>query len=345
MTLQCLRTVDGQTVRDETARYEVRHELPEPKLGTRDTIARVRNPIQRNRLRNRCLAHGRFDLCHLHSINYLTGWFDLRGLGRKAPLVSTVHDVRPHRHQLPAWTEDRLLRELYRRAGHLIVFHEVLRDELVADFGVDSECVSVLPHPLQVRFDSNESDGVSEGGTPRVLFFGGMLRPNKGVSVLVEALQMLQHVDARFFLTGSGEGHFVTELESARSRDVVVETGHITEPRKEALFRAADVVVMPYTETHSQSGILADAYSFGVPLIVTDVGAVGPTVRDDGSGWVVESGSARALAEAIEYAVEDSDARKLARRNVRTAAMAHSYPVVGARVRRLYDELVASAAD
>jgi glycosyltransferase involved in cell wall biosynthesis len=71
------------------------------------------------------------------------------------------------------------------------------------------------------------------------------------------------------------------------------------------LFGQASVVVLPYTAFASQSGVLHDAYAQGRPVIVTDVGALGETVREDGTGLVVPAGDAAALTEAIEQLLSD----------------------------------------
>ena len=64
------------------------------------------------------------------------------------------------------------------------------------------------------------------------------------------------------------------------------------------MFSRASWVLLPYVSFHSQSGVLADAYTYRVPLVVTDVGAIGPTVRSDGTGFVVPPG------EGEEHVVE-----------------------------------------
>jgi glycosyltransferase involved in cell wall biosynthesis len=92
---------------------------------------------------------------------------------------------------------------------------------------------------------------------------------------------------------------------------------------------------LPYTEFHSQSGVLADAYAYRVPLIVSDVGAIGPTVRSDATGIVVAPRDPEALADAIVRAIDSppgafSDA-------LDTAARGHDVTVVGPKLRQIYE--------
>ena len=63
------------------------NDLPEPPTGKaagwRKVSARVTTPLRRNRLRRRLLNESTYDVCHLTTVSYLTGWFDLRGLDRR----------------------------------------------------------------------------------------------------------------------------------------------------------------------------------------------------------------------------------------------------------------------
>src|SRR5205085_173798 len=103
------------------------------------------------------------------------------------------------------------------------------------------------------------------------------------------------------------------------------------------LFRQASVVVLPYTSFASQSGVLHDAYAQGRPVIVTDVGALGETVREDGTGVVIPSGDAATLAQSIERILSDST--RLAQYAERTLAIrqARSPGELGPVLRLVYE--------
>lgn len=73
----------------------------------------------------------------------------------------------------------------------------------------------------------------------------------------------------------------------------------VYEPAGDQLFREAWGVVLPYETFSSQSGGLHDASGHGRPVVVTDVGALGATVRHDGTGAVVTVDDAEALAAAL----------------------------------------------
>ena len=112
--------------------------------------------------------------------------------------------------------------------------------------------------------------------------------------------------------------------------------------RKDALHAGADLIVLPYTSFASQSGVLYDAYSHAVPLVVSDVGVVGVTVREEETGWVVPPGDAAALASAVTTALRDGPARGRASAAQRAIAATRTPELTGARIRQVYENTIAA---
>lgn len=276
---------------------------------------------------------GGFDLVHLHYLNRFTDAV----VPLPHPLVMSVHDVVPHVPRLGLRAEHQLLKRLYSRADALVVHHDELTDRLVHDFQISSDRVHVVPH--QVFPVGNVPDRPPDE-TPMVLFFGA-LRPNKGLEVLAEATRLLRGEDVRFVIAGRGDERLQNLAAGLSQHDwrVNVELGFATLERKRELFGAASVVVMPYTSFASQSGVLHDAYGHCRPVVVTDVGALGDTVRDDGTGLVVPPSDPKALADAIRSSL-DPESWKVhadAERRIRTD---RSPAATGMRLREVYDAVL-----
>ena len=329
---------------DEPRPFTIIDDLPGPRplaeRSPRWAVNRTGMLLRRNLRRRELLRSGGFDVAHIHLLDVMTDSWSLRQLHRTAPLVSTVHDVRPHHRRLPEGLERELLTRVYRHAGTLVVYHDYLRRQLVEHFDVERDRIHVIPHPIRVFTPSTVDKGRR---SPTVLFFGA-LRRNKGVGVLLEAIERLRSSDVRFHIAGRGVAELEALISEATRRlpHLTADIGFISNQERQRLYHTADLVVLPYTSFESQSGVLADAYSFGVPLVVTDVGALGDTVRDDGTGWVVPAGDPDRLAEALESAIADEAGREGARRRMSRIADERSEPATGARFRALYDGLLRS---
>ena len=187
---------------------------------------------------------------------------------------------------------------MYGHAGDVGVYHESLADELCADFGLDAERVHVVPLPVDATALRDTS--VAKPDRPLFLLFG-TLRHNKGIDVLLEALTLLGS-DLQADVLIAAHGARANELRlsecAATLPNVEVGLGFTTQSAKR-LFLAASCVVLPYTSFHSQSAVLADAYAYRVPVVVSDVGAIGPTVRGDRTGIVVHPRDPTDLAAGL----------------------------------------------
>lgn len=275
----------------------------------------------------------RFDLVHLHYINRFTD-----GIVRLPhPLVISVHDVTPHQPRL-GLAERVLLKSVYGRGDALIVHHEALKDRLASEFGVEKDVVHVVPHQV---FPAPDLGAPPSDRPPAILFFGA-LRPNKGLEVLVEAFGSLKNQDVRLIIAGRGDAAVEAQALRAAKEDprITAELGFISLERKHQLFADASVIALPYTSFASQSGVLHDAYAQGRPVVVTEVGALGSSVREDGTGVVCRPGEPRALASAISAALIPNEYRRyaLAAQRVRRD---RSPVETGMRLRSVYDRVLA----
>jgi glycosyltransferase involved in cell wall biosynthesis len=325
-----------------TGRVEVVAELPDivemPERTLRWARSRVSTYRRRARLRRERVAAGRFDVCHVAFVNQYTDVVDLPPLARRLPLVTTVHDVVPHRSRLPEAVQHRLLSRLYSVCGTVVVHHADVGAELVARFAVDPARVHVVPHwvsPFRAPEDRRELSPAR-----RVLCFG-TLRANKGIEVLLRAIEQVPPSEGvQFVIAGRGDPELEHAVVAAAQRlpQLEAEVGWITPERKAALFRAADLAVLPYTAFSSQSGVLHDAFGHHLPAVVTDVGALRSSVSDPGAGWVVRPGSAEELAAAIVDAFADPAGWQAAADAARGVAIDQAPERVGAALRAVYAE-------
>jgi glycosyltransferase involved in cell wall biosynthesis len=295
---------------------------------------------RRAAVREAAVRRGAFDVAHVVYLNPFTDGLTLGRLGRRVPLVSTVHDVVPHMRRVPRAVERRLLRAEYRNAGTILVHHESVRRRLVREHPVDPARVFEVPLPIALR-PGAESPPPPEG-PPTVLFFG-TFRRNKGIDVLLDAIgRVPSERPARFVFAGRGFADVERRVQDAAARDarVEVELGYASAARKDELYAAADLVVLPYTSFSSQSAVLQDAYAHGVPVIVSDVGALGETVRAEHTGWVVRPGRVDELAAALDGALGDDAARARARAASVEVARMRTPEAVGDALRRVYEHAI-----
>ncbi|MDX6699038.1 MAG: hypothetical protein QOE65_2435 [Solirubrobacteraceae bacterium] len=258
-------------------------------------------------------------------------------LPRDRPLVLTAHDVLPRE---PRPGQLRAQRRLYDRVDAVVVHSHHGRERLVVDLGVDPERVHVIPHGafdhLAALPDEPLPPELAGVDGPVVLFFG-LLRPYKGVDVLLEAWRGIG--GAELWVVGMPRMP-LRELRSRAAPSVRFFPRFVPDGQVAALFRRADLVVLPYREI-DQSGVLATALAFGKPLLLSAVGGF-PEVAEAGAAELVAPGDAPALHLALRRLLGDAPRREALSAAAREAAATRwSWDTVAARHMELYRGLVA----
>jgi glycosyltransferase involved in cell wall biosynthesis len=133
------------------------------------------------------------------------------------------------------------------------------------------------------------------------LLFFGVVRPYKGLDVLLRALAggppNLTLTVAGEFWGGTGETEKLMAELGIEDR-VRLRPGYVPASEIPALFAAADALVLPYREaTASQNALLA--FSRGVPVITTTAGALADLVRDGVDGLTCAPGNVADLARVL----------------------------------------------
>ena len=201
--------------------------------------------------------------------------------------VFTVHDPvqHPGTHPLSA-AQERIFKQWFRRAERFVVHGQALAEELAPMVG--RARIVVIPHGVWPR-----SEPLIRPEPPSVLLFG-RLEQYKGVEVLVEGMRLVweQRPDVRLVVAGVGPA---ARLVPDDQRISLIPR-YIREKEVDELLAGSSLMVLPYTQA-SQSGAGVLAIAAGVPVVVSDLGALPELAYD--SSFVVEAGNPRALAETI----------------------------------------------
>jgi glycosyltransferase involved in cell wall biosynthesis len=335
--------------RESTDRVTFRADLPDVPPRSEGTVrwasSRVATYARRATARQRLVATGNFDLAHIAFLNQYTDTLELRRLARRVPIVTTIHDVLPHRTRLPGPVQHRLLDALYRACGTIVVHHADVGAELSGRFAVDPGRIHVVPHWVSPFRAVDDRRTLHD--PPTVLCFG-TLRRNKGIPQLLDAIGRIgPDAGLRFHIAGRGDADLERAVTDAAARcpQLTAEVDWITPERKTELLRAADLMVLPYTAFSSQSGVLHDAYGSHLPAVVTDVGALRASVVDHDAGWAVPPGDVDALAGAIVGAFADPAEWQRRSDGARQVAIDQSPERTGAAFRAVYRSVLEGGED
>jgi len=162
-----------------------------------------------------------------------------------------------------------------------------------------------VPHPFYAQFDrgrwTRESARASLGLEGDVALFFGYVRAYKGLDTLLRAWRRVRAERPGATLVVAGEFYERPEAYEALAREaggVRLLNRYIPDDEVEALFRAADVTVLPY-RSGTQSGVTHVAYALGSPVIATRVGGITETVHEGETGLTCPPEDPEALAGVL----------------------------------------------
>jgi glycosyltransferase involved in cell wall biosynthesis len=264
-------------------------------------------------------------------------WLDIRLLPDR-PIVLTAHDLLPRE---PRPGQVRAQRRLYDAVDAVVVHSDHGRSQLVDGLGVDRAKVRVIHHGsfdhLSALPEAPLPAELADGSRPVVLFFG-LLRPYKGVEVLLEAWRRV--AGAELWVVGRPRMP-LDPLRRLAPANVRFVPRYVSDAELAAVFRRAEMVVLPYsrTERFDQSGVLATALAFGKPVVVTDVGGF-TEVAATGAAQLVPPNNPDALRSAITALLADADRRQRLAAAARAAAAGeYSWDEAARKSLALYEEL------
>jgi len=256
--------------------------------------------------------------------------------GSRQPLVITAHDILP-REPLPG--QRRAQRRLYERFDAIVVHSEHGRRRLTGELGLDPRRVHVIPHGVLRPWEGQPEQGLpaelrDAGG--RVVLFFGLLRPYKGLELLLEAWRGIE--DAELWIVGMPRMG-IEALRASAPPGVRWLARYVGDGELLALMRRAELLVLPYREIE-QSGVAFSGLGAGLPLLLSDVGGF-PELAATGAARTFPAGNAAALHDALRALLDDPAAlAAMAARARAIAEQEHSWQEIARRTLDLYTALL-----
>ena len=224
--------------------------------------------------------------------------------------VFTLHDVLPFDHDPKIIN---LLKVFYGLADHFVVGNKKEYRKLVRYYKTPAHKISIIRHGIYNLFDNNIYDkkiarsllGI-EQNKPVILFFG-FLKEFKGFEYLIRAAKVVQkkYPDMIVYVA-SGLKYARKELVNRSlslihklelQDNFILNLNYLDTNDIEAVFKAADMVVLPYTNA-SQSGVMMMSVGFKKPVVISDVFAEKEWIANK-AGLVAENRNYKDYAEKI----------------------------------------------
>ncbi len=261
------------------------------------------------------------------------------------PVVTTLHTVL----EKPTHAQRRIMEKIIALSASVVVMAEKGRDLLMSVYGVARDKIRVIAHGIP-DFDFVEPDQAKSktglAGKTVILTFG-LLSPNKGIEVMIDAMPEIvqRKADAVYVVLGAthphllraqGEGYRESLVARAAKLGVQDNVIFLNQFVDEAVLldhiSACDVYVTPYlNQAQMTSGTLSYSFGLGKAVVSTPYWHAQELLADR-HGVLVPFSDATALAQAVGDLLTN-DVERLA---LRQRAYAKSRDMVWPQVAKRY---------
>jgi len=287
------------------------------------------------------------DIVHFPGIYVHASLFSkLYGLDKKFPIVQTKHSVADSYLKSPKnkGISRTILWNINDTAKNFLIpnkfiVHTKENQKSLINNGVSEENISIVPHGAYTFFKAYLNDVKNIVQNKKEILYFGFIDRHKGLEYFIEAASIVSDKisDTKFTIAGEGDLNEITgNIEYPQSLEV--NNSFIPDEKVAELFQRASLIVLPYTYHQGLSGILAIAFAFGKPVIVTDVGDL--KEYSNGCGLVVPPKDSKSLAEAIETMLLDDDLRNKCANNSYQRGLELSWDNIAKMHLKIYDETI-----
>jgi len=272
-------------------------------------------------------------------------------------VVLTVHNINAGKRDNRDSFGNRIsLKILYRLANRLIVHTAKSKEELMAEFPVKESKIAVIKHGMNNRVTISGLDArearkrLQIGENEKVVLFFGNVDYYKGLDILLDSFSKLPDgflSETRLLIAGNSKSPEYSaiigdKINAQRIKNrVTASFGYIRDEDVEMYFMAADCIVLPYRNIY-QSGVIFMAYTFGLPIIVADIGNFRNDVVEGKTGFLINMEEPGQVSKTLMKYFESEMYRNLpeTREDIKKWAWQnYSWDAIGAETRKVYESI------
>ncbi|MCX7998461.1 MAG: glycosyltransferase family 4 protein [Leptospiraceae bacterium] len=281
----------------------------------------------------------------------------LHKLDQLLPIITTFHDVPPRKIlMLPGrdFYSGSFLNVIAVNVGNFlnllmpkikyskIIVHTKNNKDRLIEQGFDHpRKIVIIPHGVYSFFRNYINNKIDEEKNC-ILFFGNIVS-SKAIDVLIDSIPLIVKEIPSIKLIIAGDGVIPKksfEIIKKYKSNFEIHNYFIPNDKVAEFFSRANLVGIPNRKQEGHSGTLTIAYSFGKPVVTTNVGEFPELVEKMGCGLTVPPEDPKALAEAIIKLLSNDEIRKEMSRNALKRAEELSWDNIAKMHMKVYEEVL-----
>lgn len=232
-----------------------------------------------------------------------------RILARTARIQHILSSIRARNINYQIWKRW-LVRFTMRWVDAVVINSARIREFVLSEEGVPGNKIFIIPNGVKVEnyCNSIDRDGLRKemGFNPQDFVIGsvGRLHEQKGYDILLKAIALLPQEDIHLLLIGEGEE--ITNLRNLSQTLELHKRVHFAGYRRDVpmLLKILDLYSQP-SRYEGMPNALMEAMASGCPIVASSVDGICELIKDNVHGWLVPPDDIHALAEVIQFVLDN----------------------------------------
>ncbi len=238
-------------------------------------------------------------------------------------------------------------RHLCKEADKLIAVSNYTAKSIMAEYGISSNKISVIPNAVDIDKFNPEINGTDirkklNLGNEKIILFVGRLDFQKGIEFLISAFSEVikDFPDVKLIVVGDGPlknriKYIIYEHDLSKS---VFLMGHATDEDLPKIYAASDLFVVP-SLMEGFGIVYIEAMSCGKACIGTSIGGVEDVIVNGYTGILVPPANSDAISQAIKTLLSDeSMLKKFGKEGRKWVLKNFTWGKVASQTLRVYSE-------
>ena len=208
--------------------------------------------------------------------------------------------------------------------------------EKYAQAGFDEERIEVIHNGIDSRFLATSNRHIDTASDSYQLLFVGRVRAEKGIMILLKALDLLMHEEGwisnkqkslSLHIFGDGDAVYISELQrflhERQLTSFVTFHGIVSQDELIKQYDRAHMLLVPSLWQEPFGLVVLEAMARGLAVIASKTGGLVEIITHEVNGLLVEPGNERELALAIRELLLDAEKRAWLGRAGRATVQEH----------------------
>jgi glycosyltransferase involved in cell wall biosynthesis len=241
-----------------------------------------------------------------------------------------------------------MIRSVMRLSDRVIALSGYWKDFLSSI--IEPGKITVVPNGVKLSDFHLKSNKKIEMGLPEncvSVIFIGAIGKRKGAFDMLDVIPKVSDRIQNVTFVFCGTGEYLGEIEKFRKM-IKKEKNYPNMKYFEKIYGqelrdhylSSDIFILPsYAENLPNS--LLEAMAAGLPVVVSDVGAIPEVVKDGVNGFIIKAGDIDSIVEKVTILAQNSELRKtMGLRNIELVREKYDMPIIADKIGKIYEELL-----